>query len=188
MCQVIGDAIVSAEAVYELIGYVGSALIVISLAMSSIIRLRVVNLAGALVFSFYGVLIGSIPVIVTNVIISGLDIWYLRKELMTREALTVVPVDGDDAFLATFVDLHREDLDSFVTEGRGIADGDGHFVMLRDANVAGVFVGSRTDGGGLDVVVDYVAKPYRDLKSGSSLYGDDAKRFAERQLDRRSGQ
>ena len=54
----------SADTVYELIGYLGSALIVVSLAMSSIIRLRIVNLAGAVVFSFYGVLIGSIPVIV----------------------------------------------------------------------------------------------------------------------------
>ena len=87
----------SADTVYELIGYLGSALIVVSLAMSSIIRLRIVNLAGAVVFSFYGVLIGSIPVIVTNVIISGLDIWYLRKELTTRPALTVVPVDAADS-------------------------------------------------------------------------------------------
>ncbi len=169
----------SADTVYELIGYLGSALIVVSLAMSSIIRLRIVNLAGAVVFSFYGVLIGSIPVIVTNVIISGLDIWYLRKELTTRPALTVVPVDADDAFMATFVELHHDDLSSFVVEGSRIADGDIHFVMLRDANVAGVFVGTRTEDDGLDIVVDYVAKPYRDLKSGALLYGQDAERFRQ---------
>ena len=57
---------------YEIIGYVGSALIVVSLAMSNIIRLRVVNLVGALVFMTYGVLIGSLPVTATNLIISGI--------------------------------------------------------------------------------------------------------------------
>ena len=168
-----------ADTVYELIGYIGSALIVISLAMSSIIRLRIVNLAGAAVFSFYGVLIGSIPVIITNVIISGIDIWYLWRELRTREALTVVRVAGDDPFLSTFIALHADDLSSFVGGGSDLGDGDVHLVMLRDATVAGVFVGKRSDDAVLDVIVDYVAKPYRDLKSGASLYGDHGARFAD---------
>jgi hypothetical protein len=44
----------STETIYELIGYAGSILIVISLAMSSIIKLRVINLMGAITFGVYG--------------------------------------------------------------------------------------------------------------------------------------
>ena len=75
----------SSSTIYELIGYLASILIVISLAMSSVIRLRVVNLVGAVVFSIYGVLIGSLPVLLTNLVITGLDIFYLYRELSTRD-------------------------------------------------------------------------------------------------------
>jgi uncharacterized membrane protein YqgA involved in biofilm formation len=43
---------------YELIGYTGSLLVAISLSMKSLQRLRIVNMAGALFFILYGILIG----------------------------------------------------------------------------------------------------------------------------------
>lgn len=41
----------STSSIFQLIGYLGSMLIVVSLAMSSVIRLRIVNLVGASVFA-----------------------------------------------------------------------------------------------------------------------------------------
>jgi hypothetical protein len=83
----------STETIYEHIGYAGSILIVISLAMSSIIKLRVINLMGAITFGVYGFLIGSMPVLMTNLVITALDAWYLRKELSRREELKVIAVE-----------------------------------------------------------------------------------------------
>jgi hypothetical protein len=169
----------SSQTVYELIGYSASALVVISLAMSSLIRLRIVNLVGALVFSLYGVLIGSLPVLVTNLAIAGIDVWYLQRDLSTRDELTVVPVGENDPFLGEFVSVHRRDIDGFI-HGPGIDAGtDVRFVMLRNAVPAGVFMGRSIDDAALSVVVDYVAPPYRDLRHGTLLYGHDAARFAE---------
>jgi len=48
----------------ELVGYAASALIAISLMMSSILRLRLINLAGAAAFATYGLLIRAYPVAV----------------------------------------------------------------------------------------------------------------------------
>ena len=50
----------------ELVGYVASALVVASLAMTSVVRLRTISLAGSVTFVVYGVLIGSVPIIITN--------------------------------------------------------------------------------------------------------------------------
>ncbi|MCB1246128.1 MAG: YgjV family protein [Acidimicrobiia bacterium] len=166
----------STTAVYEIIGYLASALIVISLAMSSIIRLRVINLVGAITFTIYGLLIGSIPVAVTNVIIAGLDVFYLRRELRTRQELTVVPTERDDGFLGTYLTVFGDDMTSFVQPHETLEQADVFFVMLRDATAAGVFAG-RSDGSDLIVVVDYVAPPFRDHKSGSQLYRNAGERF-----------
>jgi hypothetical protein len=169
----------SSQTVYELIGYLGSALIVISLAMSSIIRLRLINLAGSLVFTLYGALIGSIPVVITNVIITGLNLWYLRKELTTRAALRVVSVERDDPFLDAFLDTYRSDIAGYVEPSVLSAPTDVRFVMLRDATPAGVFLAVDDGDGNLRILLDYVAPRYRDLKVGALLYQDDARRFSD---------
>lgn len=173
-------SVMSTATIYELIGYAGSVLIVISLAMSSIIKLRVINLIGALTFGLYGVLIGSMPVLITNVVISGLNIWYLRKELTTRAQLNVVPVEIDDPFLVEFLHHYAPDIEQFRPGFVLPAVSDVAFVMMRDVSLAGVFIGSDTGGGELRVDLDYVAPPYRDLRSGASLYGDRGERFTDR--------
>lgn len=173
----------SATTVYELIGYIASALIVISLAMSSIIKLRVINLVGAITFTVYGFLIGSLPVALTNIIIAGLDIWYLRKELTTREELSVIGTQPGDRFLAAFLDVFGDDLESFVQPEESLRTADVWFVMLRNATAAGVFAG-RSDGSDLHVLVDYVAPPYRDHKSGTQLYVGQGRRFRDAGFER----
>ncbi len=50
----------------ELIGYLASALVVASLAMTSVVRLRTISLAGSITFVVYGLLIGSMPIVITN--------------------------------------------------------------------------------------------------------------------------
>ncbi len=45
--------------ILELLGYAASALIAVSMMMSSILRLRLLNLAGAIGFAIYGLCIGA---------------------------------------------------------------------------------------------------------------------------------
>ena len=43
------------------IGYIASLIVLVSLLMSSVKKLRWINLGGALLFGIYGFLIGSLP-------------------------------------------------------------------------------------------------------------------------------
>jgi hypothetical protein len=63
--------------VYEIIGYIASILVAVSLMMSSILKLRVINLIGAACFTVYGLLIDAYPVAVVNFIIVLIDLYYL---------------------------------------------------------------------------------------------------------------
>ncbi|MFW5643684.1 MAG: hypothetical protein ACOCYQ_06605, partial [Alkalispirochaeta sp.] len=90
----------------ELFGYNASFFVAISLLMSSFLWLRVLNLIGAVSFVIYGVLLGSIPVVITNGFITVINIYYLirifRPDL---NGVQYVPVGGD----------RRERLDEFVS-------------------------------------------------------------------------
>ena len=162
----------------ELIGYLASALVVLSLAMTSVVRLRMISLAGSLAFVVYGVLIGSIPIIVTNAAIAVLNVWFLRSELGGKRNLGAVPVAPDAPFLVDFLRFHLDDIHkfqpTFELDGSAAAGAEGTdrlvWLLMRDGLPAGALIG-RQDGDALQVQLDYVTKPYRDSQISTWLYG-----------------
>ena len=49
----------------ELFGYLGSALVVVSMLMSSVVRLRVINTIGSVIFAIYAlIIVAIIPILV----------------------------------------------------------------------------------------------------------------------------
>lgn len=63
----------------EWVGYAGSFLILLSMTMTSIIRLRWFNLSGAALFSVYGFIIGAMPVALMNLCITLINIFHLTR-------------------------------------------------------------------------------------------------------------
>jgi len=165
---------------YEIIGYVASILVAISLTMSRIVRLRVVNLAGAVVFALYGVLIGSIPVAAVNAFIVGVNVWYLFRIYRSEEFFRLLPVGRDDEYLRAFLDFHGDDIARFQPEFAGLGDGGRdalHIFVLRDLVPAGLLVGEVRPEGRLEVELDYVTPDYRDFKVGRFLFRTRADHF-----------
>ncbi len=65
--------------ILEIFGYVGSFVVLISLTMSSIVKLRWINLLGATMFTIYASLIGAYPAIFMNFGIVIIDVYYIIK-------------------------------------------------------------------------------------------------------------
>ena len=64
----------------EIIGYTASFIVLVSFLMTDISKLRIINSIGCVMFVAYGILLNfSIPIILTNVAIVGINIYYLIK-------------------------------------------------------------------------------------------------------------
>ncbi|MGL5315755.1 MAG: YgjV family protein [Peptostreptococcaceae bacterium] len=63
----------------EWIGYAASIFIVISLTMTDIIKLRIINTIGCLLFVAYGLTVGAYPVALSNAIIVLINFYNLYK-------------------------------------------------------------------------------------------------------------
>lgn len=63
----------------ELIGYLASAFVLLSFVMKEMKKLRIVNIVGCTFFITYGVLLMSWPIIITNVAIVIVNVYYLLK-------------------------------------------------------------------------------------------------------------
>jgi len=61
----------------ELIGYLASLFVLLSFFNKDLRKLRIVNSVGCTLFVTYGVLLGSIPIIITNVAILLVNAYYL---------------------------------------------------------------------------------------------------------------
>ena len=169
----------------ELIGYVASALVVVSLAMTSVVRLRAISLVGSVTFVVYGVLIESPPIVVTNAAIAALNVWFLRAELGGRRNLGATVVPADAPFLVDFLRYHLADIHKFQPgfEPPAAADDVVAMLLMRDGLPAGALIGRR-DGTDLHVQLDYVTKPYRDSLISQWLYGKGAGVFRRLGVER----
>jgi hypothetical protein len=65
--------------VLELFGYLGTALVVISMMMTSVTRLRIVNMSGAVICAIYGAFTGTWPTMVLNLSLIAIHIMKLMR-------------------------------------------------------------------------------------------------------------
>ena len=167
----------------ELVGYLASALVVASLAMTSVVRLRIVSLIGSLVFVVYGLLLPSVPIIITNAAVAVLNVWFLRKEFGPHRDLGAVPIAADAPFLLDFLRSHESDIRGFHPGFVAPEPGDFALVLTRDGLPSGALVGT-PDGSTLRLRLDYAMHAYRDSRIGHWLYGPGAKVFTDAGFDR----
>lgn len=166
------------QLVLELVGYLASVLVAVSLTMRSILRLRVINLAGSVAFTVYGVLIHAYPVAAVNLFIVFINLYYLRQMLAAKEFFTLLRVQPGSEYLRCFLDFHEDEIRRFLP-GFAYTPSPGQvvFFVLRDMVPAGLFIGEPRGGGALEVVLDFVIPQYRDFKTGRYLFSAQADFF-----------
>lgn len=160
----------------EWIGYLGSALVAVSLTMSSIKKLRWYNLTGAAIFSFYGFAIGALPVALLNLFIVIADAYYLYLIYAQKDSFKSIVVNTDDSYLEYFLQFNKKEINEFFPRFEESLLKDDlqnknifAFMLLRNALLAGVFMGVKNNHI-LYVHLDFVSAPYRDLKPGEFIY------------------
>jgi GNAT superfamily N-acetyltransferase len=169
----------SEQLLLELLGYAASILVAISLMMSSILRLRVINLIGALAFALYGWLIGSIPVAAVNLFIVVINVYYLQGMLRSREYFRLLELSPDSEYLRYFLSFHSAQIHRFNPETSAAGAAEVNLLVLRDVVPAGLLIGD-IEGSTLRVKIDFVIPQYRDFKVGRFLFSESASFFRER--------
>src|SRR5690242_119496 len=98
----------------QLLGYVASVLIAASLLMRSIVRLRIINMAGAATFSLYGFLIGAYPVGILNLMTTCINAVQLIRLQRRKEIFRILEVSPGSQYLEYFLEFQRDDIRRFI--------------------------------------------------------------------------
>jgi len=168
----------------ELIGYLGSILVAISLMMRSLLRLRIINLFGALFFTIYGVLLDAYPVAFLNGLIVCIDLYYLFQMWRQKDFFTFLEVSPNSEYLRAFVEFHKDDIAEIIPSYTHKAAEDLLcFFILRNMMPAGLFI-VKVHGEEANVQLDYVIPNYRDFKVARFIFEENAAFFIQRGIRR----
>ena len=153
------------------LGYTASFIVLVSLLMSSIKKLRWINLFGAILFGIYGYLIGSVPTSFMNFGIAIIDIYFLITIYSNKTYLKILPIGSDESYIDAFLEFYQADIHTFSPVAlEDIKQASIKFYVLRDMNPAGLFVCEEVDKKVLKITLDYVVPKYRDFKIGDYVF------------------
>lgn len=161
-----------AENWLDLFGWVGSALLIVSLLQTRVLRFRVLNLVASLSLIAFNALVGVWPMVGMNVAISVINAWFIVRLLHDRHdssAFAVLQVSPDDAYFQHFLRVHAGDISRTHPAYDGLGPHDLAFQVLRDDETVGVVL-VRREGDVARVQLDYVTPRFRDFSPGEFVW------------------
>ncbi len=168
----------------EMVGYLGSVLVAISLMMRSLLRLRIINSIGCVVFVVYGILIHAYPVAILNGFIVCINAYYLRRMFAQKDYFQLLEIAHDSAYLHAFLDFYKDEVKQIYPDYvHDSSAGYPTWLVLRNMVPAGVFILQR-EAAQAKVLLDYVIPTYRDFRVARYFYHERAELFRAQGIDR----
>ncbi|WP_017223216.1 hypothetical protein [Moritella dasanensis] len=153
----------------EWFGYLASLVVLVSLTMTSIIKLRVINFIGCILFAIFAYFIDSLPTMLMNLGIAGINVYFLWKIHSTEEQFKLIVAAVHSEYFEHFISTNQSDIERQTTVDE-LREANTVFYMLRNNSIAGVLAGNNNDQGELSVLLDFVTPEYRDFKLADYYY------------------
>ena len=159
------------ETFIQAMGYFSTVLILISFLMTSVVKLRLFNLIGSIIFVIFAFLTKSYPTAIMNIGLCLINIYFLIRLARSKSLTLHLPIARDSAYLKEFLQLYREDIRTYFPDFDPEDAGNdvGYFVYY-DMNPVGLILGKKSEEGVLDVALDYTIPKYRDASVDRYLY------------------
>ena len=154
----------------EIFGYIGSVLVVVSMLMPSIVKLRVINTIGSIVSGIYALIVGAFPLVLMNSCLIIINVYNLFKLLRTKQSYELIDGNVYDTFVAYFLNRYEDDIKLYFPQfEKNDLHGKKAYIVCCDGNPASILIGEEYKGV-IDILIDYSTPSYRDCSAGDFLY------------------
>lgn len=161
------------QTILELVGYFASLLVLVSLLMTSALKLRIINGIGSFIFAIYALLIHSYPTAIMNFCLVIIDLYFLAKLLRPKTLFSCRKVEAKEGAVEVLLDYYRDDILRYFQDFKFNTHNDqAIYLVFAGAIPAGVFVANQEENGTLNVLLDYSTPDYRDCSVSKFLYGE----------------
>lgn len=129
----------------EIFGYIGTALVILSMTMTSLKSLRLFNICGSVISAIYSVIVNAWPIVIMNAALVFINIFQLWRKSRLNKSYAHLVLSADDKTVEYFLTLHKEEIekdfpgfDRLATDGREV-----HMLYIGN-KVVGMLIGVRT--------------------------------------------
>jgi hypothetical protein len=159
----------------QALGWAGSALLIVSLLQTRILRFRLLNLTASLTLVVFNGLVQVWPMVAMNVVTASINITFITRLLRERgdaKVYEVVAVGPDEAYLHHFLKVQGPDIRKLFPRFDAGAPGSGRsaYLVERGNETVGVVVVRDAGDGVAQVELDYVTPRFRDFSPGEFVY------------------
>jgi hypothetical protein len=166
----------------DVIGWIGSAILVLSLAQTRVLRFRALNLFAAAILVVFNAAVAVWPMAAVNAVIAVVDAYVLIRLARARHdhrAYEVVPIGPGEPYLGYLLERNAKDIAAY---NPGLApdvqrvrqDADLAFLTLNQGETVGVVLARRTQRPGeAELLLDYVTPRFRDFTPGEFVFRAD---------------
>ncbi|MBP3816336.1 MAG: hypothetical protein J6H21_05645 [Firmicutes bacterium] len=163
----------NSQMIIEIVGYIGSALVLVSFLMTSVWKLRIVNTIGSFIFMIYALIIRSYPTAIMNFCLVLINLHFLWKMRHTGKEYDLVKLEPSDQYLKYLLKKQGDDIEKFFPHvlkdfQSGESELDFACLITCGGNPAGITMGKQK-GEELDLHLDYSLPEYRDFSIGTFL-------------------
>lgn len=152
-------------------GYLASLCLIIALLVKTDFRFRVFNIMGCLSFVTYAIIFHAWPVLLTNMILLAINVYYFYKLYSRKEDFDLLEFSGEEKLIGKFISFNKKDIAGYFPEfAPEQLNGNLNFVVLRDLVIANIFSAKLSADGSAAVAVNFTSKKYRDFKVGRFIF------------------
>ena len=159
----------------QILGYAASIVIFISLTMKSLVKLRIINAVGSLLFVIFALKTNSLPTVALNAGLVIINMYYFFRMMRSKDNFDIMEVRKDNEIITRFCEKHRGELDAIF--GSEALDACTNFAAyFRNDDIAGI-VGYAQEFDGTSraakLFIDFVVPKYRDFAIARHFFIDD---------------
>jgi len=152
-------------------GYLASLCLIIALLVNNDLKFRWFNTFGNIFFIVYALVLNAVPVLITNVLLLGINAYYLFKVYRRQENFDMLSFKGDEKMAQKFIRFYQGDIASyFPSFTPSVLQDNFNFVVTRDLVIANMFSAKVLANGDAVVALNYTLQKYRDYKVGTYIF------------------
>lgn len=159
----------------DIIGWLGSALLIYSVMQARVLRFRILNLAACIVLAGFNAALEIWPMVAMNLALCAINLWHIRRLVGSRHDETVyevLEVGPQDEYLRHVLRVHQADILRYQPDflWDGAAEGRVAFLVQRGDETVGVVLVHDAGNGLASIVLDYVTPRFRDFSPGEFVW------------------
>ncbi len=129
----------------EIFGYIGTALVIVSMMMTSLLKLRIINILGSVISLIYSLICNTWPIVIMNLCLILINVFQIIKQYNYTKNIKIKKLNQLDQSILLFIDYHKEKINELFSQYLLDLNKKEIFAFYNNYQIVGIIIGTKKD-------------------------------------------